>query len=144
MSTATTAAAAAAEAGAATAETTTAAAAVSLGGLEGTEEKGAEATAAQAAEAAATAAAVATAMGPGVCRFEMVLVPPQDAPVIIIQRLVRGRLMRETYKMLKVFVLISYLCFSVLGRGDMLCSMHQNKYHEAANRHTSHICTWFV
>lgn len=99
-----------ATAGAAATETTKAdtAAAASLGGLEGLEAKRTEATAAQAAEVAgaatAKAAAVATAMRPGTGKLEMVLAPPYDAPVIIIQRLVRGRLMRETYKMLKVLV----------------------------------------
>lgn len=97
--------AAAAAAASETPPAETAAAAVSLGGLEGAEEKGVEATATQAAEA--VAAETATAMGPGARRFEMVLVPPDDAHVITIQRLIRGMLMRSTYKTLKVFVFVS-------------------------------------
>lgn len=81
------------------------AAAVSLGGLEGTEEKVTEATATQAAEVAAAAATATTAIGPGAGKLEMVLVPPQDAPILIIQRLIRGRLVRDTYRMLKVIML---------------------------------------
>ena len=118
-----TAAAAAAETAAAAAPETPAAVG-SSGGLEGTEEKGAEATAAQAAEGGAAAVAAATAMGPGP-RFEMVLVPPQDAPVIIIQRLVRGQLMRETYQMLKV--LIFPLALFIFRRVAVVCLA---PYHE--------------
>ena len=78
----------------------TAAAGSSLEGMEGTEDTGAGASAT--AAAAAAAAVDAAASGPTKRRFEMHLVPPQDAPVIMIQRLVRGRLMRETYKGIKV------------------------------------------
>lgn len=55
----------------------------------------------------------------------MVLVPPQDAPVIIIQRLVRGQLMRETYQMLKV--LISLLALFIFRRVAVVCLA---PYHE--------------
>eukprot|EP00903_Cladosiphon_okamuranus_P006276 g6158.t1 len=92
-----------------TAAAATAPAADSLGMLEGAEDKGGEAPATPAAEAGATAATAATAMGPGASTFstfEMVLVPPHDAPVLIIQRLVRGRLMRETYKILKRAIIV--------------------------------------
>lgn len=81
-------------------------------GLEGTEDTGAGGNAVAAAAAAAAGGAgaavvtagtaAAAALGSAKQRFEMLLVSPQDAPVIIIQRLVRGRLTREVYRALKV------------------------------------------
>lgn len=68
-------------------------AAVSLVGLDGTEETGGE---------AAGASAVSAAAADPPRRLEMVLIPPEDAPIIIIQRLVRGLIARETYARLKV------------------------------------------
>ncbi|CAM9119782.1 unnamed protein product [Hapterophycus canaliculatus] len=72
------------------------AAAVPLIGLDGTEETRAEGTA---------ASAMSTSTAP-VTRLEMVLVPPEDAPVIIIQRLVRGLIARETYGRLKRSIVV--------------------------------------
>ncbi len=71
-------------------------------GLGETEDTGAGGNTAATAAAAAARTAAAAASGPAQPRVYMLLVPPQDAPVIIIQRLVRGRLTRETYRALKV------------------------------------------
>ncbi|CAM9905411.1 unnamed protein product [Scytosiphon promiscuus] len=73
-----------------------AATAVPLTGLDGTEETGGE---------TAAALVVPPAVDPP-RRLEMVLVPPEDAPVIIIQRLVRGLIARDTYARLKRSIVV--------------------------------------
>ncbi|CBJ29297.1 conserved unknown protein [Ectocarpus siliculosus] len=76
-----------------------AAAGVPSGGMDGTEERvGAPSTG---TAGAATAATVPMAVG-----VEMVLVPPEDAPVLIVQRLVRGWLSRQQYQSLKRSVIV--------------------------------------
>lgn len=67
----------------------------SSGGLEGKEETAAEPTGPLAVTS------VAQALTPD-GSFEMVLVPPEDAPVLVIQRVVRGMLSRQMIMSLKV------------------------------------------
>lgn len=75
-----------------------AAAGVPSGGMDGTEER---AGGSSSGTAGAAAGAVPMAVG-----VEMVLVPPEDAPVLVVQRLVRGWLTRQQYQSLKVWLLL--------------------------------------
>lgn len=67
--------------------------------MDGTEERVGAPSAGTAG--AATAATVPMAVG-----VEMVLVPPEDAPVLVVQRLVRGWLSRQQYQSLKVWLFL--------------------------------------
>ncbi|CAM9516695.1 unnamed protein product, partial [Ectocarpus fasciculatus] len=68
------------------------------GGMDGTEER---VGGSSAGTAGAAAGAVPMAVG-----VEMVLVPPEDAPVLVVQRLVRGWLTRQQYQSLKRSVIV--------------------------------------